>query len=140
MRKLVSTVALCTALAACAHSGEPGGPDTTGVNEPAGAAPVAAAPADLIGSKLGASLDRADRAALQAATASALENSPPNQVLPWRDATSGNYGTVTPGPVQQVASGQYCREFQQTIIAGGREQQGRGRACRQPDSSWKMVP
>jgi surface antigen len=140
MRKLVSTVALYAALVACAQSGQPGEPGTPRVNETSGNAPVGAAAADLIGSQLGAALDRADHEALQAATANALENSLPNQVLPWRNATSGNYGTVTPGPVQQVASGQYCREFQQTIIAGGREQQGHGRACRQPDSSWKMVP
>ncbi len=45
---------------------------------------------------------------------------------------------MTPGPVYQTA-GQYCREFQQTIVVGGQQQQGYGRACRQPDGSWKIV-
>ena len=138
MHKLVSTVALCAALVACAQWGPPGGSGAAGVNETSGA-PAGVSAGDLIGSPLATSLDRADRDALQAATANALENSLPNQVLPWRNAASGNYGTVTPGPVQQVASGQYCRPFQQTIIVGGREQQGHGRACRQPDNSWHMV-
>ncbi|HEX6840537.1 MAG TPA: RT0821/Lpp0805 family surface protein [Stellaceae bacterium] len=140
MHRLVSTLALCAALVACAQSGQPSGPGTTGVNETTVGTPVGAAAGGLIGPQLGASLSRADRDALQAATANALENSLPNQVLPWRNADSGNYGTVTPGRMQQLPSGQYCREFQQTIIVGGREQQGHGRACRQPDNSWQMAP
>jgi len=137
MHKLVLTVALCAALGACAPGGQPGHgePGTAGVNETTG---VAAA-GNLIGSQIAAALDRADRKALQDSTATALENSPPNQVTPWHNSDSGSYGTVTPGPVQQVASGQYCRDFQQTIIVSGKEQQGRGRACRQSDGTWKTV-
>ena len=141
MQKLVLTVALCAALGACAPSGHPGHgePGTVGVNETTGGTPVSAAAGNLIGAQIATALDRADRKALQDSTATALENSPPNQVTPWHNSDSGSYGTVTPGPVQQVASGQYCRDFQQTIIVSGREQQGHGRACRQPDGTWKTV-
>ena len=38
----------------------------------------------------------------------------------------------------QNQSGQYCREFTQTIQVGGESQQGHGTACRQPDGSWKI--
>jgi surface antigen len=141
MHKLVSTMALCAALVACAQAGQPGDgePGTIGMNKATDGAPVDAGAGSLIGAQFGTSLDRADQTELRNATLNALENSLPNQVLPWRNPGSGNYGTVTPGPVQQVASGQYCREFQQTVIVGGREQQGHGRACRQPDGSWKTA-
>ena len=32
-----------------------------------------------------------------------------------------------------------CREFQQTLVVNGQEQPGYGKACRQPDGSWKIV-
>ena len=32
-----------------------------------------------------------------------------------------------------------CREFQQTIVVNGQEQPGYGKACRQPDGTWKIV-
>jgi surface antigen len=35
--------------------------------------------------------------------------------------------------------GAYCREFQQTVSIGGREERAYGTACRQPDGSWKVV-
>jgi surface antigen len=141
MHKLVSTVALCAALVACAEAGPQGGGElgTTGVSKTTGGAQLGASAGGLIVAPFRTSLGRDDQKALHDATANALENTLPNQAAPWRNPSSGDYGTVTPGPVQQVASGQYCREFQQTIIAGGREQQGHGRACRQADSSWKMV-
>jgi surface antigen len=164
MRKLISTVALCAALAACAQPGQQGYGEagTVGMNKTTGGALVGAGVGGLVGSQfghgegkgvatvlgviaggllgsqVGASLDRADQQALHASTVNALESAPPNQALPWRNPNSGNYGTVTPGPVYQ-ASGQYCREFQQTIVVGGQQQQGYGRACRQPDGSWKIV-
>lgn len=164
MRKIVSTLVLCAALGACAQPGQPGYGEagTFGMNKTTGGALVGAGAGGLIGSQfghgegkgvatvlgvlaggligsqVGASLDRADAAALHQTTQTALETAPANQALPWRNPNSGNYGTVTPGPVYQ-SSGQYCREFQQTIVVGGQQQQGYGRACRQPDGSWKIV-
>jgi len=48
-------------------------------------------------------------------------------------------GTVTPKPAYQTSSGQYCREFQQSITVGGQTQDAYGTACRQPDGTWKVV-
>ena len=93
----------------------------------------------LIGSQVGASLDRADQAALHQTTVSALEWAPPGLSLPWRNPVSGNYGSVVPQAVYRGADGAYCREFQQTIVVNGQQQQGYGKACRQPDGSWKIV-
>jgi surface antigen len=93
----------------------------------------------LLGSQVGASLDRADQMALHATTVNALETVPAGQAMPWRNPDSGNYGSVVPQAVYQAPDGQYCREFQQNIVVGGQQEQGFGRACRQPDGSWKVV-
>jgi surface antigen len=93
----------------------------------------------LLGSQIGASLDRADQMALHATTVNALETVPAGQAMPWQNPNSGNYGSVVPQAVYQAPDGQYCREFQQNIVVGGQQEQGFGRACRQPDGSWKVV-
>jgi surface antigen len=165
MRKLVTALAICGALSGCVQPGEPGygQPGEVGMNKTTGGALLGAGlggllgnqfgggagkgaltalgviAGGLIGSQVGASLDRADQAALQRTTQTALETAQPNQPLPWRNPDSGHYGTVVPGNYYQTAQGQYCREFQQTIYIGGQEQQGYGRACRQPDGSWRIV-
>ncbi|MCZ6875908.1 MAG: hypothetical protein O7G88_20660 [bacterium] len=38
----------------------------------------------------------------------------------------------------QIDSGQYCREYQQTVVIGGQEDRAFGTACRQPDGSWQI--
>ncbi|MFZ5929775.1 MAG: RT0821/Lpp0805 family surface protein [Pseudomonadota bacterium] len=91
-----------------------------------------------IGQEVGKSLDRADRLAMQQTMTSALERSPSGQSTTWRNPDSGNYGTYTPQPAYQTASNQTCREFQQTITVGGKQQSGYGTACRQPDGSWQI--
>jgi surface antigen len=70
----------------------------------------------------------------------ALENNPVNETSDWVNPDSGNAGTVTPVQTYEDAAGQPCREFVTTIIIGGREEQGYGTACRQPDGSWQVVP
>lgn len=91
------------------------------------------------GGEVGKSLDRADRLAMQNTTQQALETAPSGQAVTWRNPDSGHYGTVTPEPAVQTSSGQYCREYQQTVTINGRSEQAYGRACRQPDGSWKIV-
>ena len=92
-----------------------------------------------VGSELGKSLDNADRAVMQQTTTRTLETVPSGETSSWRNPDSGNYGTVTPQPAYQTASGQYCREFSQTVTVGGRTEEAYGTACRQPDGTWKIV-
>lgn len=91
-----------------------------------------------LGNQIGKSLDRADRLAIQQTTQRSLESVPSGQTTSWTNPDSGNSGTVTPQPAYTNASGQYCREFQQTITVGGEQQSGYGTACRQPDGSWEI--
>ena len=93
----------------------------------------------LAGSSIGSSLDKADAAAANQTTQRALETAQPGQSLPWSNQQSGNSGTVTPRAYYQTSDGSYCREFEQTIIVGGQKQSAYGKACRQPDGSWKIV-
>jgi len=92
-----------------------------------------------LGSEIGKSLDNADRVALGRSTQNALETAPSGQAVSWSNPDSGNYGSVVPEPAIRLSSGEYCREYEQTIIVGGQTEKAYGRACRQPDGSWKIV-
>jgi surface antigen len=93
----------------------------------------------VIGGEIGRSLDAADRAAMERSTQYALENNRVDEPYPWKNPDSGHYGSTTPKKTYRTAEGQYCREYQQTVVIGGEEQQAYGTACRQPDGSWKIV-
>ncbi|MBI3418684.1 MAG: glycine zipper 2TM domain-containing protein [Proteobacteria bacterium] len=90
-----------------------------------------------LGNEIGASLDNADRAKLQNAQYSSY-NAPVGQTIRWNNPQTGNSGTFTPVRDGTAANGAYCREFQQTVVISGRQQQAYGTACRQPDGSWQI--
>lgn len=92
----------------------------------------------LIGSDIGKSLDRADRLAMARTSQRALEKNKAGQASSWTNPDTGNKGTVQPTKTFQTASGQYCREYQQTVTIGGKTQNAYGTACRQPDGTWKI--
>jgi surface antigen len=92
----------------------------------------------LLGGSAGRSLDRADRAYASRAAYDTFERAPSGYSQQWRNPDSGNWGTVTPTRTFQTAGG-FCREYQQTIVVGGRYEESYGTACRQPDGSWRVV-
>lgn len=93
----------------------------------------------LAGSAIGGSLDKADAAYANQTAQRAFETSPAGQGLPWRNPQSGNSGVIVPQAPYQTADGGYCREYTQTINVGGQQQSAYGKACRQPDGSWKII-
>jgi len=93
----------------------------------------------LLGGAVGNALDQRDRDLAAQAYQNSLENQRTGTTSTWRNPDSGHSGTVTPTRTYESASGQYCREFQQTVTVGGETQQAYGTACRQPDGSWKIV-
>jgi len=93
----------------------------------------------LAGGAIGNRMDAADKQQQAQAAQRAFETTPSGQSVAWRNPDTGNNGAVTPTRTYQTASGQYCREFQQTITVGGEKQQAYGTTCRQPDGSWKIV-
>ena len=93
----------------------------------------------LAGGAIGNRMDAADKQQQAQAAQKAFDTTPSGQTVPWRNPDTGNNGAVTPTRTYQTASGQYCREFQQTITVGGENHNAYGTACRQPDGSWKIV-
>jgi len=92
----------------------------------------------LFGQEIGRSLDRADRIAMGQNAQYSLEYAPSNTTTTWNNPDSGNSGTLTPVRTYQEPSGQYCREYLQTVVIGGQQQDAYGTACRQPDGSWEI--
>lgn len=93
-----------------------------------------------LGKSIGKNLDQVDQMMAAKSQQSALENGPSNQPVRWKNPDTGHAGAITPKPAYQDASGQFCREFQQDITVGGKTEQAYGKACRQPDGQWKIVP
>lgn len=92
-----------------------------------------------IGSSIGRSLDEADRIKMYQAQQAAFESYPSGQAATWYNPDSGNSGSYVPEPAYENNDGQYCREYQQTVTIGGEAENAYGKACRQPDGSWKII-
>jgi len=93
----------------------------------------------LIGGAVGDRMDAADRREADRTTRTALESKPSGTSTSWHNPDSGNSGTVTPTRTYQAQSGNYCREYEQTVTIGGKTQTAYGTACRQPDGNWQVV-
>ena len=90
-----------------------------------------------IGSEIGRTMDEVDRQKAQTAYQKATV-APVGETITWSNPNTGNKGTVTPTREGTSTTGAYCREFQQTVIIGGKEEQAYGVACRQPDGAWEI--
>lgn len=90
-----------------------------------------------LGNEIGASLDNADRAALQNAQITAYD-APIGKTITWNNPENGNSGSFTPMRDGKASDGSYCREFNQSVTIGGKQQNAYGTACRQPDGSWQI--
>ena len=62
----------------------------------------------------------------------------PGEVIVWDDGSAT--GTVQTTRSGTSTSGRQCREFQQTVMVGGKTRQAYGTACLQPDGAWEIIP
>lgn len=92
----------------------------------------------LAGGAIGNSLEQEDRRLALENSQAALERSRTGETAAWRNPDSGNAGSLTPTRTFQAADGTFCREYQQTITVGGREENAFGTACRQADGTWML--
>ena len=92
-----------------------------------------------LGGEAGKSLDKADRLYAERTATNALEYNRSGQTSTWRNPDSGHAGTMTPTRTLRTASGENCREYETTISVDGRTERATGRACRNPDGSWRIV-
>jgi len=84
-----------------------------------------------LGGQLGRSMDDSDR--LRAADA--LERSPTNNTVSWRNPDTGYDYAVTPTRTYYDDTGP-CREYTTEAWIGGRKETIYGNACKQPDGTW----
>lgn len=91
-----------------------------------------------IGSSVGKRMDEVDRMKMREAETRAYD-APIGEAIIWNNPDTGHRGTVTPVRDGRSQRGEYCREFQSEIMVGGERERGFGRACQQPDGSWKIV-
>jgi surface antigen len=71
-------------------------------------------------------------------TAEALESSCDGHATTWRNTDTGQRYSVTPTQTYRLPSGR-CRDFTTVAENEGREQVIHGKACRQPDGTWKAA-
>lgn len=64
-------------------------------------------------------------------------SAPIGQPIYWSDG--GANGQVVALREGRTGDGGYCREFQQTVMIGGRAEDAYGTACRMPDGAWQVV-
>jgi surface antigen len=92
----------------------------------------------LVGSEIGRTMDEVDKIKAERAYSQAT-TAPVGEEIVWANPDSGNRGTVTPMRDGTSTSGKYCREFRQSVVIGGQQEEAYGVACRQPDGSWQVV-
>ena len=92
----------------------------------------------LIGGAIGKQMDERDKRLARETAQRAFEANSSGQASTWQNPESGNSGSVTPTRTYQLATGQYCREYQQTIQIGGEDHETYGTACRQSDGTWRI--
>ena len=102
------------------------------------AAIVGGAAGAWIGNRLGASLDENGRRARAEAAGKAVD-APVGQSIIWSDPGSQSSGTVRPRSQQTRADGRVCREFEESIRIGSREETAIATMCKEPDGTWKAV-
>lgn len=150
---IAGTLALSLLVAGCASTGPKEGAGTViggvggavigsqfggGTGQIIGTA-VGAIAGAMIGQSIGKSLDRADRQEMERTAQYSLENARVNESTTWHNPDSGNSGSITPIRTYQAEGERYCREYRQTVVIGGKEEEAYGTACRQPDGTWVIV-
>lgn len=93
----------------------------------------------LAGSEIGKSLDRADMVYAERAQSKA-HNSSIGETITWRNPKNDHGGSVTAvRDGESTETGNYCREYRQTIMIDGSEEVGYGTACQLSDGTWEII-
>ncbi|MDQ3560577.1 MAG: hypothetical protein M3453_15615, partial [Pseudomonadota bacterium] len=87
---------------------------------------------------IGRSLDDADRRIAGQAEYEALEYGRAGRPATWNSPGSGNRGEVVVGPAYEV-NRLDCRQYSHRVFIGGRPRVAKGTACREPDSTWRII-
>ena len=88
----------------------------------------------MVGGSVGADMDQNDRYRTQ----QTLESNRTLQSSAWVNPDSGARYQVTPTYTYETSQGP-CREYQTEALINGRRETVYGKACRQPDGSWRVM-
>lgn len=91
-----------------------------------------------VGNNIGAQMTASDQAHYKQAAQTAT-TAPVGETIVWYNPETSHQGSITPTREGQTTDGRYCREYQQKVMIGGKEETAYGQACRQPDGSWEIV-
>lgn len=89
----------------------------------------------LAGGTVGRSMQPVDQACVN----QTLEHGQTGQTVAWQNPDNGSTYHVTPTRTYQTKSGTPCREYTTTAVIDGQQQEVVGKACRQPDGTWKQM-
>ena len=93
----------------------------------------------MVGGNVGRSLDETSRQRAVAAAEHALETGDIGESITWENPDNAGgpaHGSATVIRRGADSKGRTCREFQQTVMIGGREEQSYGTACRDDNGDW----
>lgn len=93
----------------------------------------------LVGGVVGNYLDERDKEQHAKSTYHAFQTQEPGGQSTWQNPDTGHSGATKIDKAYQTAEGTECKNFTQTINAGGETEQVQGTACRQPDGTWKVI-
>lgn len=82
----------------------------------------------LLGNYVGRGLDDADRYEAERSAQHAFEYQPDGSQTTWQNPNTGHYGYTQPTSTYQASSGQYCRQYQTTVVIDGRAESATGTA------------
>lgn len=88
----------------------------------------------LVGKSIGAHMDQID----QACTGQALERADDYQTVSWTNPDTGARYNVAPTGIYEL-DGRYCRGYVTRVIIDNHIETVEGRACREPDGTWRKV-
>jgi surface antigen len=92
-----------------------------------------------IGAALTSNLDCEDRSYAYKAYYDGFNSERPGSQYQWRNPRNEHRGQLRVDGYDNDPDGFRCANFTQDVYIDGREQEARGRACRQPDGSWTTV-
>ncbi len=81
-------------------------------------------------------LDRADVSLAWSALQETLETRTSREVGTWRNAATGNMGSMAPLRTYRIEIGTYCRDYRETVTQGGQAVARIATACRDQKGTW----
>lgn len=93
----------------------------------------------LLGAEIGRQMTDGDATRYKKAAAQAYK-APVGQTVAWNNPNTGMSGTITPTRSgEEAKSGEFCREFQQSVNVDGQVEYAYGTACQGKDGSWRII-